>query len=94
LESATTAIVRVTTGAVGNVGGQVVGITERELVQLTVSLRQTIVILDGILDTVTALDEELGPEVLDAIERNGGWLAEVRTRVGKSKQGRRNTPEE
>ncbi|KAL4726364.1 hypothetical protein ACLX1H_007045 [Fusarium chlamydosporum] len=68
LEAATTEIVRVTTGAVGNVGGQAVGLVERDVVQLTAALRQIIGTLDGILNTVSSVTGDLTPEVLATIE--------------------------
>ncbi|CAF3469683.1 hypothetical protein SNK03_007902 [Fusarium graminearum] len=68
LTTATTKIARVTTGAVGNVGGQVSRLSPRQVVQLTAALRRTIGTLDDTLDTVSGLLKDLTPEVQATIE--------------------------
>ncbi|QPC74306.1 hypothetical protein HYE68_005058 [Fusarium pseudograminearum] len=68
LQTATTQITRVTTGAVGNVGGQVSRLSSRQVVQLTAVLRRTIGTLDDTLDTVSGLLKDLTPEVHATIE--------------------------
>ncbi|RGP81107.1 hypothetical protein FLONG3_754 [Fusarium longipes] len=68
VEVATTQIVRVTTGAVGNVGGRAGGLSAREVLELTTALRRTIGTFEDILGTISGVLKDLTPEVLATVQ--------------------------
>jgi hypothetical protein len=63
LNTSTTNIVGVTTGAVGGVAGQAVGLTTQQIIQLTATIRRTIATLEDIGATITVTVTDLTPAV-------------------------------
>ncbi|KAM0199149.1 hypothetical protein ACHAPA_001620 [Fusarium lateritium] len=63
LNASTTTIVGVTTGAAGGVAGQAVGLTQQQIIQLTATIRRTIVTLENIGATITVTVTDLTPAV-------------------------------
>ncbi|KAM0230923.1 hypothetical protein ACHAP5_011244 [Fusarium lateritium] len=63
LGASTNTIVGVTTGAVGGVAGQAIGLTQQQIIQLTATIRRTIVTLENIGATITVTVTDLTPAV-------------------------------
>ncbi|SPJ84309.1 uncharacterized protein FTOL_10827 [Fusarium torulosum] len=63
LNASTISIVGVTTGAVGGVAGQAIGLTQQQIIQLTATIRRTIKTLENIGATITVTVTDLTPAV-------------------------------
>ncbi|KAM0346436.1 hypothetical protein ACHAPU_005500 [Fusarium lateritium] len=61
LDTSTTNIVAVTTGAAGGVAAQAVGLTQQQIVELTLAIRSTITVLRQIGATVRVTITDLSP---------------------------------